>query len=79
MNVFTKAFFVKAVEVSVVTGASAFTGIVSIQGSPSVHSLIAGSVAFGLSFLYSLIKQYSVVQAVKDGVVGEPRHSIQQR
>ena len=70
MNVWTKAFFLRAVEAALVAGASSFTGIVAATGTPSIHSIIAGAVGFGLGFLYSFIKEYGIVQAVKSGIVG---------
>jgi len=69
MNVFSKAFLLKALENALVAGASAFTGTVAAVGAPSIHTLIAGSVAGGLAILYTFIKEFGVVQAVKQGVV----------
>ena len=70
MNVFTKAFFLKALEASLLSGATTFTGIVTIQGAPSLHALVGAATATGLAVLYTFLKEYSVVQAVKQGIVG---------
>lgn len=60
----TRVFVVSALEKAIVAGLSAFAGSLDFtSGQPSVHGVIAGAVAAGLTALYAFTKQLGGVQA----------------
>ena len=78
MPVFTKVFFIHALEAALVTGGTTFAGALTITGTPSLHGLIAAATSAGLAALYCFIKQYSVVQVTNTPNTTDPKgaHSI---
>jgi hypothetical protein len=66
MRLFTKAFWLRATETAVVTGAAAFAGSgVFSAGQPTLHGLVAALVAAGVAALYAFVKQVGSVQTAR--------------
>ena len=77
MSLFTKSFWLKAIENAIVTGAAAFAASgVFTGGIPSTHSWIVAGVAAGIAALYSLVKQIGGVQSVNAAESTKPATRI---
>ena len=65
MNKFTWQFLLRAVETAIVAGVATFASSMAISSSGGVQDLGVAGAAAGFAALYSFIKQYGGVQALK--------------
>lgn len=72
MKLFTKAFWVTALENSLVTGASTFAGSLVLTTTPTLKGLVAAASTGGMAALYTFVKQVGAVQAANATANSKP-------
>ena len=75
MRLFTKAFWVTAVESVLTTFATAFLGSWGVSQSLNVHDLLAAVGAGAAGALYAFVKTLGAVQAVNAAAAAAPAKS----
>lgn len=63
-KLFTKAYWIATLELTVVAFVTAFGGSLALANPPAAKSFVAAGVAGGMGALYAFIKQLSSVQTL---------------
>lgn len=75
MNLFSKAFWARAVELTLVAFAGTFAGSLKFtNGAPTWSGVISAAIAGGIAALYALVTQLKTVQTV-NSIMASAKHA----